>query len=170
MPKDKARGYADLFLAYPHKKAPANPGTVPKPYYPKSAYDDGPHALTYAEYLEVVKAYLTEVVADMRTGHTVALPKGLGTLKLERFKPTKKIVDMHATRLRGAVVMRKRRYLDTYGFWHSLRWIGQRCGFPMKSWWVCSLTDKTTASLKDYFLSDPDRIYDLQVQRKTKEA
>lgn len=74
-----------LYKHYPHRTpGNANPNTVPVPYIPKDQISTHEWALTYKDWLKVVKCYFKWLVRYLVQGYSYTVPQGFGTFTLEK--------------------------------------------------------------------------------------
>ena len=91
MKRNKTITEKDIYYFYPYKKNPINSIGVPQPYVKKQDISDHQYSLTYDNWLDIVKEYLTLVREELYAGKSYRFPKLLGAVQFKKYKVYRRI-------------------------------------------------------------------------------
>jgi hypothetical protein len=88
VPKNKVKkntGITDFYIFYSYIKAP-NPGTIIKPYVPKSRFSDHKYALDLMSWRKIIHAYFENVQDYILNGHTFKPATQMGHFTMTKYR------------------------------------------------------------------------------------
>lgn len=156
MKRNKARTEIDIYYFYPYKKNPDNTIGIPQPYVKKTDVSNHEYALTYSQWLAIIKDYIELLTDYILSGKVFKMPKLLGTLQLKKYKAYR-IIDWGET-----IKNNEKRYFKSDDR-IIVKWYrtSTNSSFKFKNHWKIRICQGFGKKLSDKFKSDPYHVYNI---------